>query len=282
MRPLAIKLDLLQGDKNSFLGCLLPHLIHLNDQLTALLKGEKGTLIYTRPIVKVIQKSIREKERFGHIFDNMDYRVASSFHPGYKLNWIRMWRPDKVDEVREMMVTMVAEELRAADPDLQAAQPVTAERMAEASTSTVAASMDIASDDENIITHLCNQFYQPAEEVQSPQKTFTEIAKELVKTWETTPATTKFDDAAFMDNPIFVDLFRKTNTGVVSSAACERFFSQGKDTLRAKREGMSANNFEALMFLKGNGHLWAVPNARKRRDAVGKMPHPVLEHLTEK
>jgi hypothetical protein len=46
------------------------------------------------------------------------------------------------------------------------------------------------------------------------------------------------------------------NTAVPSSAAVERFFSQGKDILRAKRATLSDYNFEMLMFLRGNRHHW--------------------------
>ena len=98
--------------------------------------------------------------------------------------------------------------------------------------------------------------------------------------WENTPATENLiDDAAFLDSPVMINLFLATNTGVVTSAACERFFSQGKDILRAKREKMTPNLFEAVMFLRGNAHLWVVPKLRKNRERFQRKPHPVLEYL---
>ena len=50
-------------------------------------------------------------------------------------------------------------------------------------------------------------------------------------------------------------IFFRYNTAVPSSAAVERLFSLGKDIKRAKRSSLSDNNFNMLMFLKGNEHL---------------------------
>jgi hypothetical protein len=114
------------------------------------------------------------------------------------------------------------------------------------------------------------------------QQAHSERARELVKTWDATPIMKKLDDEAFIGSKILIDLFCQTNTGVVSSAAVERFFSQGKDTLRAKRSNLSDKNFESLMFLRGNAHLWAAPGARKRRELARRQPHPALEKLMDK
>lgn len=282
MKPVANKLDILQGDKNSHLGCLLPHITHLHDTLTQLLRGMKGPLAYCKPIVKVMLTSLRLPERFGHVFENPDYRLASVFHPAYKFGWITMWDPSQLEPIRELMIKTLAEELRARDPEAHASQPVTAERTLMPTVMDVQA--DIDSEDEDHLTNLCNAYAQrdrgAQQEASEKKKTYSELATELIKIWESIPAKRDLEDAAFMDNSIFKDMFVRTNTGVVSSAACERFFSQGKDTLRAKRESMSPHNFESLMFLRGNSHLWAVPSARKRRESANKLKHPQLEALS--
>ncbi|KAG0711844.1 hypothetical protein GWK47_019736 [Chionoecetes opilio] len=53
----------------------------------------------------------------------------------------------------------------------------------------------------------------------------------------------------------WVTLFIKYNTGIPSSAAVERLFSTAGDVLRPKRACLSEDNFEYLVFLKGNLHL---------------------------
>ena len=62
-------------------------------------------------------------------------------------------------------------------------------------------------------------------------------------------------DACFLGEAALVKLFIKYNTAVPSSASVERFFSIGKDILRDKRATLSDENFNILMFLKGNQHL---------------------------
>ena len=57
-----------------------------------------------------------------------------------------------------------------------------------------------------------------------------------------------------MGDKILAKLFIRYNTAVPSSAAVERFFSQGKDILKAKRASLSDETFEMLMFLRGNKH----------------------------
>ncbi|MEL7309790.1 MAG: hypothetical protein AAGK05_19390 [Pseudomonadota bacterium] len=53
----------------------------------------------------------------------------------------------------------------------------------------------------------------------------------------------------------WVTLFIKYNTRIPSSAAVERLFCTAGDVLRPKRACVSEENFENLVFLKGNLHL---------------------------
>jgi hypothetical protein len=125
-----------------------------------------------------------------------------------------------------------------------------------------------------------NKMKQATAREEAPQRSAIEKAREFIDMWENTPASENLmDDAAFLDSEVMINLFLETNTGVVSSAACERFFSQGKDILRAKREKMTPNLFEAVMFLRGNAHLWVVPKLRKNRERFQRKPHPALEYL---
>jgi len=225
MRPLATKLDRLQGDDMySVLGVLLPQIGLLKEQLKRLLR--KGKLRYTKPIVDAVLEGL--DTRFSPTFELSAYQMASCFHPTYKLSWVKMWDPARLPAIREEVVTMVANELRAQDPQAQTTLPVTAERHAEES------QVVFDSDDEDTQMLQLMRAYQQETTVQ-PTKTYTDVARELVKTWESSEMGHKFDDSAFMGNSTFIKLFLQTNTGLVTSAAVERFFSQGKDTLRAKK-----------------------------------------------
>ena len=51
---------------------------------------------------------------------------------------------------------------------------------------------------------------------------------------------------------VWVRPFLQYRTALPSSASFERVFSYGSDILRAKRSSLAAQNFEALVFVKGN------------------------------
>ena len=51
---------------------------------------------------------------------------------------------------------------------------------------------------------------------------------------------------------VWVSLFIKYNTPLPSSAAVERLFSLGSVILTAKRASLTSENFQRLVFLKGN------------------------------
>jgi hypothetical protein len=81
-------------------------------------------------------------------------------------------------------------------------------------------------------------------------------ASKIVTSWLAVPSKKELGDGVFLGEPALAKLFVMYNTAVPSSAAVERFFSQGKDILRAKRATLSDYNFEMLMFLRGNRHHW--------------------------
>jgi len=276
MKPLAFTLDFFQGDnKNSLLGCLLPHITRLKLQLQGFLNGLHGNLDYTREIVVVILEKVGT--RFNPFFEDRDYQMATCFHPAFKLEWVAMWDMGRKDELRERMVAEVAEYMRRHDDDPGETET---QRTAPPETQVV-----YDSDDDGGLSQMMNAYSANVET--APRMTVTEKAKSIVRTWEGTPRnsspTGSYSDTDFLDNPAFMDIFLRTNTGVVSSAACERFFSQGKDTLADKRSSMSGSTFESLMVLRGNAHLWWLPAIKQRREKSGWCkPNPILEKWASK
>ncbi|CAI6374183.1 unnamed protein product [Macrosiphum euphorbiae] len=85
MEPLAIVLDLLQGEKNMFFGFLIPsitELIYKYEQLFI-----KNQLKICLPLVEVIIKSI--EKRFEKILSDQFLTIAAISHPYFKTVWIK-------------------------------------------------------------------------------------------------------------------------------------------------------------------------------------------------
>ncbi|KAG0711198.1 hypothetical protein GWK47_021133 [Chionoecetes opilio] len=53
----------------------------------------------------------------------------------------------------------------------------------------------------------------------------------------------------------WIDVCVKYSTAIPTSAALESLFSQGADIMKAKRASLTSDNFERLIFMKGNMDL---------------------------
>uniref|UniRef100_A0A0L8GJ26 HAT C-terminal dimerisation domain-containing protein n=1 Tax=Octopus bimaculoides TaxID=37653 RepID=A0A0L8GJ26_OCTBM len=107
---------------------------------------------------------------------------------------------------------------------------------------------------------------QPKESSRS-HRSLKDKAQNLVKTWLETNSKELLTDAALLGEQVLVDLFIKFNTAIPSSAAVECLFSMGKDILRAKSSLLSDENFDMLIFMKGNMHLMnKMENEKKRKN----------------
>lgn len=229
MEPVAIALDKLQGEEQAYLGCLLPTvavtMMRLDDTLNR-------HLAYCGPLVRSLLDGIRK--RFGPLFDDRECQLAAGFHPRFRLMWLHKHDSNQVRRVKQAMEEAVEACLKEA---------------AEAP----ASSSDTSSED-----LLEEDFYGVV--TQAPKETSRRTmhktnAVKIVTSWLAGPSKKDLVDA-FMGEPVLCKLFMRYNTPVPSSAAVERFFSQGKDILRAKRASLSDKNFEVLMFMRGNKHHW--------------------------
>ena len=65
------------------------------------------------------------------------------------------------------------------------------------------------------------------EEMAKGHKSLENKAQNLVRTWLDSKSKESFTDAAFLGEPVLVELFIKYNTAIPPSAAVERLFSTG-------------------------------------------------------
>jgi len=106
VEPLAVTLDQLQGDKECFLGMLLPKLIQLRYRLSVF-SQRYMYLVYCMPLVSSLLCGLNTR------FSNYDFSVpeakdailAAVSHPTYKLKFVP---PDNRSEVSQAFVEAVA------------------------------------------------------------------------------------------------------------------------------------------------------------------------------
>ncbi len=220
MEPVAIALDKLQGEEQAYLGCLLPTvavtLMRLEDARTR-------HLMFCDPLVRALLDGIRK--RFGPLFEDRECQLAAGFHPRFRLIWLQKHDAMQVRRVKQAMEEAVEECLK------------------EAADMT-ASSSDSSSDD--VLQE--EDFYGAV--TQAPRETSRRTshktnAVRMVANWLAGPSKKDFVEA-FMGEPVLSKLFVKFNTPVPSSAAVERFFSQGKDiwSTQYRRTGRP-NNFRS-------------------------------------
>jgi hypothetical protein len=81
----AISLDMLQGEEQAYLGCLLPTLAVLIMNLRKVLNNM--TLAFCRPLVQALLDGVHK--RFDSLFEDKECQLAAAFHPRFRLLWIR-------------------------------------------------------------------------------------------------------------------------------------------------------------------------------------------------
>jgi hypothetical protein len=85
MCHVAISLEMLQGEEQAYLGCLLPTLAVLTMNLRKVFNNM--TLAYCRPLVQALLDGAYK--RFDSLFEDKECQLAAAFPPRFRLLWIR-------------------------------------------------------------------------------------------------------------------------------------------------------------------------------------------------
>jgi len=101
MGPVARALDILQGEKNMFIGFLLPTISIVQRHLTR----AKSTMEICQPLVDTLLESL--KRRFASQFEDEHMIVAAVYVPKFKLDW--MESQEEKNKARELLLKVMNE-----------------------------------------------------------------------------------------------------------------------------------------------------------------------------
>ena len=232
MKPVAECLDSVQSEVTAYMGNFMPTLhmmrLHLENLKTQRLQ-------YAQPLVAALLGIEGSRKgfygRFAARLKEKDILMATALHPHYTMSLVRHFSPDEAVNIKQCIVEEVAELV-----DTEERQPE--ERQEEADQFHLLLS-----------TATVPEVRQQEEVKETVTKTLDQWKRAMVSvplSHDLFP--TKYRDA-------WLDLFKKYNTPLPSSAAVERLFSSAGDILRAKRSSLSNIHFEQLVFVRGNMHL---------------------------
>lgn len=232
LRPLAIALDILQGDKRASQGYVLPTLFVIKANLEENIEDR----IYVSEYGTIMNESILIglQKRFGSIMkfceENKDLILAAAIHPCSKLSWIE----DERD--REYAQTLLINSyIEFSNVENKTSSSPTNQSEISCSNSTE------------------NQFFKRLR--QSERRT----SNDDTLTFDVWKYLLQPTDDPNLDqiriNPILENLFRRYNTTLSSSAAIERIFSRALQIFTPRRNRISNLNFEKALFVQQNSKL---------------------------
>lgn len=237
MKPVSKCLDSLQSEENAYMGIFLPTIKLMKDTVAAL--RTDNSIIEGQELINYLLENphnprVAFKGRLEHLFSDKDLLVATALHPRFQLGVVGYMNTLMKSDVKRSIVTEAVKNAR----------PV--EEMGR--DEEVAGREDdpfsyMRDDDDTVAIH--------GRLEEDLEKTFDE--------WNrlrgNSSSHISLDQFPMLHRNIWLDMFVKYNTPLPSSAAVERLFSTGSDILRPKRSALTADNFEKLVFIKGNFHL---------------------------
>ncbi|CAM4613099.1 unnamed protein product [Leuciscus chuanchicus] len=224
MHPLAAALNILQGEKNTFLGYLVPTIVQLKNDLRGLLdESSKPTategLAACRPLIQTMIQAICK--RLDDRLEEKENILAAVLLPMFKLDWVS-------DDIQRLQYrVMLKQEVQSISVvESEQAQTSATERKSSASS-----------------------FFKFS---RSPVT----VTKSEVDMYLDAPTADNFNEYTVL--PKLKKLFVKYNTAIPSSAPVERLFSTGGQIFRPRRNRLGDANFEKQLVLNANKKLFGL------------------------
>ena len=225
MQPICVALDILQGEKNAYMGVLLPTIAMCLKRLFFVQGND--SLRLSKPLLDAVTAGV--KQRFLAKFEDLDLLLASAFHPQFKLHWIK-WLCDIgiVEQIENLQKRIKVKMILLVDSELKRSK---SDDSSDGGAESRCSNME--------------SFFEPLCRKSENKRTGYNIVQRFLDE-NTSSAVTA---VAFFSVEL-KNLFILYNTPIPSSASVERLFSIGKDILKPKQTGLSDEHFEMLAYLK--------------------------------
>src|SRR5678816_4390254 len=114
MTPIAVRLDMLQEEKNAYVGVLLPNLFLLKDKIGEM-QREVEKFNYAKNLVNYLLKQPKANKgkeksfepRFSSLFDDFDLLMATSLHLHFKLGVVRRLNEGKYQAAKSRILKKI-------------------------------------------------------------------------------------------------------------------------------------------------------------------------------
>lgn len=221
LEPLANCLDILQGEKNMYLGYLIPSINQLIKKYVTM-KND----VYLKicgPLIPILIENL--EKRFEAQLNDTFLIIASVSHPFFKIEWFEnnVLKDIAINKFKSVVIEVYKNNTCVKESELEV----------------------VEQDDKsmsNYDNHNTNFFPW-----MSKKKSLSSVENELSTYFEKGP-TTQLN--SLFETPNILIVFLKYNSPLPSSAAVERDFSIASAVLTKKRGRMSDENFEKIMMLK--------------------------------
>ncbi|KAK3918518.1 Myosin-binding protein C, cardiac-type [Frankliniella fusca] len=278
MEPVAIALDILQKDRNMYMGYLLPTIQSLETQLRIRREREGRPLKYCDILFRTLLEAVRQPRRFQTYLCDIELQVAACLLPRFKLDWISdegVKAECKAKILRELASLSPKEALcPASQSEKDSATPASASVELEGSDeeaeddpdpSTSTSEGDGSDTEVPVDAELSfeDSFYgvavlPPVENTEEGEET---AAQELERFLQT-PRSVSVEDCFAIRPcgtrkfPRLAQMFLKYNVGVPSSASVERLFWQAGTSFSDLRNNLGDNSLEREVLLRVNKQYW--------------------------
>jgi hypothetical protein len=232
MKPMAVAMELLQGEKDVYTGHVIPTIIGIQQKLNNMQLNDA----LLRPLVRALTAGL--ETRFNCIFNDDQYHIATALIPRFKLNYLSQ---DSERRIRKVKLIQAVSSLQLE----QERRTVLTTTTGSAQTAYSEQSAVVASAESNDDIDLYSFVKNNQEETSSsePNDIYEEVDKYLSRS-------TNDSVTSLRQFPYLLQAFLKYNSSLPSSAAVERLFSCAGQILTPRRCKLSDQMFEKLVFLR--------------------------------